>query len=70
MVITLGQPLLNHSESTQNTYNFDRPASSRGPINDYKSADYKWRRGSESNRRVEDLQSPALPLGYRAESMG
>ena len=25
-----------------------------------------WRRGPESNRRIEDLQSPALPLGYRA----
>ena len=22
--------------------------------------------GPESNRRIEDLQSPALPLGYRA----
>jgi|OM-RGC.v1.036225639 hypothetical protein len=26
----------------------------------------EWRRGPESNRRIEDLQSPALPLGYRA----
>ena len=26
-----------------------------------------WRRGSESNRRIEDLQSPALPLGYHAQ---
>jgi hypothetical protein len=25
-----------------------------------------WRRGSESNRRIELLQSPALPLGYPA----
>ncbi len=26
----------------------------------------EWRRGPESNRRIEDLQSPALPLCYRA----
>ena len=26
----------------------------------------KWRRGSESNRRIRLLQSPALPLGYPA----
>ena len=26
-----------------------------------------WTRRSESNRRVRDLQSPALPLGYSAE---
>ena len=26
-----------------------------------------WRRGSESNRRIEVLQTSALPLGYRAE---
>ncbi len=25
-----------------------------------------WRRGAESNRRIELLQSSALPLGYRA----
>jgi hypothetical protein len=25
-----------------------------------------WRRGSESNRRMGLLQSPALPLGYLA----
>ena len=25
-----------------------------------------WRRGPESNRRIELLQSPALPLGYHA----
>src|SRR6266545_4449940 len=25
-----------------------------------------WRRGSESNRRMRLLQSPALPLGYPA----
>lgn len=25
-----------------------------------------WRRGSELNRRMGLLQSPALPLGYRA----
>ena len=25
-----------------------------------------WRRRSESNRRIELLQSPALPLGYSA----
>ena len=25
-----------------------------------------WRRGSESNRRIRLLQSPALPLGYPA----
>ena len=25
-----------------------------------------WRRGSESNRRIEVLQTSALPLGYRA----
>lgn len=27
-----------------------------------------WRHGSESNRRIGLLQSPALPLGYRAIS--
>ncbi len=27
-----------------------------------------WRRGTESNRRIELLQSSALPLGYRALS--
>src|SRR5581483_115204 len=27
---------------------------------------YDWRRGSESNRRIRLLQSPALPLGYPA----
>ena len=27
---------------------------------------YVWRRGSESNRRMRLLQSPALPLGYPA----
>ena len=27
---------------------------------------WKWRRGSESNRRIRLLQSPALPLGYPA----
>ena len=27
-----------------------------------------WRRGTELNRRIELLQSSALPLGYRAES--
>jgi hypothetical protein len=26
-----------------------------------------WRRGSESNRRIEVLQTSALPLGYRAQ---
>ena len=26
-----------------------------------------WRRGPELNRRIELLQSSALPLGYRAE---
>ena len=26
----------------------------------------RWRRGSESNRRMRLLQSPALPLGYPA----
>ncbi|MEN9636204.1 MAG: hypothetical protein RL077_4608 [Verrucomicrobiota bacterium] len=25
-----------------------------------------WRRGSELNRRIEVLQTSALPLGYRA----
>ena len=30
------------------------------------SAHYGWRRGSESNRRIRLLQSPALPLGYPA----
>ena len=25
-----------------------------------------WRRGAESNRRIEVLQTSALPLGYRA----
>ena len=28
----------------------------------------EWRRWPESNRRIEDLQSPALPLGYRARA--
>src|SRR5580692_2357300 len=28
----------------------------------------KWRRGPESNRRIEVLQTSALPLGYRALS--
>ena len=33
----------------------------------YNFYNYKeWRRGPESNRRIEDLQSLALPLGYRA----
>src|SRR5690606_22482622 len=27
---------------------------------------WSWRRGSESNRRIRLLQSPALPLGYPA----
>src|ERR1700689_4210405 len=27
---------------------------------------YNWRRGPESNRRIEVLQTSALPLGYRA----
>ena len=27
---------------------------------------YKWRRGSESNRRIKVLQTSPLPLGYRA----
>src|ERR1700722_500390 len=26
-----------------------------------------WRRGPESNRRIEVLQTSALPLGYRAQ---
>src|SRR2546422_10565842 len=26
----------------------------------------KWRRGSESNRRIKVLQTSPLPLGYRA----
>ena len=29
-----------------------------------------WRRGSESNRRIRLLQSPALPLGYPAVCRG
>ena len=29
-------------------------------------ADKNWRRGSELNRRIEVLQTSALPLGYRA----
>jgi hypothetical protein len=28
-----------------------------------------WRRGSESNRRIRLLQSPALPLGYPADGV-
>ena len=28
--------------------------------------DKNWRRGSELNRRIEVLQTSALPLGYRA----
>src|SRR5450432_2934898 len=28
----------------------------------------KWRRGSESNRRIKVLQTSPLPLGYRAVS--
>ena len=30
----------------------------------------EWRRGSESNRRIRLLQSPALPLGYPATRVG
>jgi hypothetical protein len=30
-----------------------------------RKADF-WRRGAESNRRIEVLQTSALPLGYRA----
>ncbi len=33
-----------------------------------KYASSSWRRGSESNRRIRLLQSPALPLGYPAAS--
>jgi len=29
-----------------------------------------WRRGTESNRRMGLLQSPALPLGYPAITIG
>ena len=29
----------------------------------------KWTRRSESNRRIRDLQSPALPLGYSADKI-
>ena len=32
----------------------------------YTPISYNWRRGSESNRRMGLLQSPALPLGYPA----
>ncbi len=30
---------------------------------------YSWRRGRESNPRVEVLQTSALPLGYHARSV-
>jgi hypothetical protein len=33
------------------------------------SATGSWRRGSESNRRIGLLQSPALPLGYPARTV-
>jgi hypothetical protein len=29
-----------------------------------------WRRGPELNRRIEVLQTSALPLGYRAQIRG
>ena len=35
-------------------------------LSPYCFSSYGWRRGSESNRRIRLLQSPALPLGYPA----
>jgi hypothetical protein len=40
-----------------------RPLDPRKP---HKKAGFGWRRGSESNRRIQLLQSRALPLGYPA----
>ena len=38
-----------------------------GPASAWHVSDSEtWRRGSESNRRIEVLQTSALPLGYRA----
>src|SRR6187402_3253701 len=36
----------------------------------YNSLPKKWRCGAESNRRIELLQSSALPLGYRTGKNG
>ena len=35
-------------------------------VTPYPNEVWNWRRGSESNRRIRLLQSPALPLGYPA----
>ena len=40
------------------------PIHYKTPLNHYSFV--TWRRGSESNRRIRLLQSPALPLGYPA----
>jgi hypothetical protein len=47
--------------SEQNVKCFRRPA-----VRDPLVALMRWRRGSESNRRIKVLQTPPLPLGYRA----
>ena len=44
---------------------FEGRRHTRGPIRAAKRQ--AWRRGPELNRRIEVLQTSALPLGYRAE---
>ena len=36
---------------------------------DEKSDGFDWRRRADSNRRITDLQSAALPLGYGAVAL-
>ena len=38
-------------------------------LNSASATVYRWRRGSESNRRMQLLQSRALPLGYPATEL-
>ena len=45
----------------------DTGAQRRMKIGNWQLAIDLWRRGSESNRRIEVLQTSALPLGYRAD---
>jgi chromosome partitioning protein len=44
----------------------DFASESRNPCG---KTERNWRRGPESNRRIGLLQSPALPLGYRADRL-
>src|SRR5260370_19404140 len=53
------------ADSSTNPYAFARPDFPPSPL----PATYVWRRGSESNRRIRLLQSPALPLGYPATGL-